>query len=213
MFKWIISLCLLMSYMNMEAHQPDLSSTILVEQEENKWILQIRAALTAFEYEIEAHFGASSYSTPEEFQDLILEYMQEHIKIQFNEKDKVILHDGIVKLGHETTVTFKVEATPEFIQSLMVKNSSFSHISRNQSILMILKQGFSKAQFILNDNNNHQLKLKVKDANFELVPSTQNKNKYSYWAIGIVILVVFFLIKRYSESQENQAANLTLSNI
>jgi len=53
--RFLITLGLLLISWGAKAHQADLSSTLLVEQGENAWILQIRASLTAFEYEIEHH--------------------------------------------------------------------------------------------------------------------------------------------------------------
>ena len=57
------------------AHQPDQSSTMLVEKGEGVWILQVRAALTAFEYEVHHTFGTESYKTPEEFNELVLTHL------------------------------------------------------------------------------------------------------------------------------------------
>ena len=32
----------------LQAHQPELSTTMLIEQPEGQWLLQVRSALTAF---------------------------------------------------------------------------------------------------------------------------------------------------------------------
>lgn len=194
MTKWIICLGLLLGYGVAEAHQPNLSSTLLVEQEDNKWVLKVGAALTAFEYEIESHFGESSYTTPEEFQKLVIQYTQENISILFNKENQAILRGGIVKLGHETSVIFEVVGTPESIQSLKVKNSSFSNISRNQSALIVLKDGYAKEQFVLNDSNMHTADLKLKNAKIVLVkPSEENSNDFILiFAIGCLVLAILY---------------------
>ena len=183
--------------MSIKAHQPDLSSTMLVEQGENTWVLQIRAALTAFEYEIENHFGKDSYATPEEFQELVVKHIRENTSILLNDNDVVTLENGLVKLGHETSVTFEVVGTPSIIQSLEVQNKSFSNISRNQSALIVVKKGFAKDQFILDKNNSHTAKLKVKDSKFELVAVTSIEGKTQY-AIFIFASVLFVLSIMYS---------------
>ena len=116
-----------------QAHQPDVSSTMLIDQGENKWVLQVRAAMTAFEYEVEQHFGKDAFATPEEFRDLVIKHVQENMFIKFNNMDEVVLKNGNVKLGHETSVVFEIEGTPETVNNLTVKNSSFSKIYHNQS--------------------------------------------------------------------------------
>lgn len=201
MNRILIMLCVLFISLGVKAHQPDLSSTILVEQGENKWILQVRAALTAYEYEIEQHFGENSYATPEEFQELVLQHVQEHISILFNDTHAVALENGMVKLGHETSVVFEVVGTPETIHSLDVKNSSFSDISRNQGTLIVLKEGFSKDQFILNDANKHTAVLKVSGSKFELVSSVQEKTQYSFLIFGGALLVLSIIYFAYKSKQ------------
>lgn len=198
MFKWIMCLSLLLGYGTIEAHQPDLSSTLLVEQGKNKWALQIRAALTAFEYEIKTHFGDSSYATPEEFRGLVIKHIQENTSIVFNEANAVALQNGIVKLGHETTVSFEVVGTPETIESLVVKNSSFGKIARNQSAFIVFKEGFSKDQFTLNNDNKHTVELKVSDSKFELAIPIQTTNRYFlliFAGILLALSIAYFIFK------------------
>lgn len=184
-----------------EAHQPDLSSTMLVEQDDNNWILQIRAALTAFEYETEQRYGKDAFATPEEFRNLVLEYVQANIKVLFNETNLVVLKNGKVKLGHETSITFEITNVPADIQYLTMENSTFNHISRNQSALIILKKGFAKDQFVLNNKNEHKVELQVKNAKFELVtPLAESKTSgLSRMIVGLVVsmlLLLFFMFKK-----------------
>jgi hypothetical protein len=176
------------------AHQPDLSSTILVEQDKNKWVLQVRAALTAFEYVVEANFGESSYATPEEFQALVANYVRENTTVRFNDGQLAVLQDGVVKLGHETYVTFQIEGTPDDVQSLVVQNTSFSDISRNQSALLILKKGVEKEQFTLNNNNEHRAELEVRDARFVLVVPNAGLAIYLPFLLLIAALLVLSLV-------------------
>ena len=89
--KLIILLGLFCLPLSTYAHQPDLSSTILAEKGENEWILQIRAALTAFEYEVEARYGESAYTTPEEFRELVAKYLREELLVRFNGDQATVL--------------------------------------------------------------------------------------------------------------------------
>ena len=153
------------------AHQPELSSTMLIEQEDGQWLLQIRSALTAFQYEIKTNYPDRVYETPKEFQDLVLEHLEKNINIYFdgNPDNSVVIKKGYVKLGHETNVLFEMTGIPSDFKSLSAKNTTFGGISRNQSALIVVKKGFEKEQFVLNNDNQHTVELVVKNNQFELV--------------------------------------------
>lgn len=202
MTRFLITLSVLCFSWEVQAHQPDLSSIILAEQGDNKWVLQVRSALTAFEYEIEEHFGASSYASPEEFQELVANYVRDNISILFNDTNAAVLQNGMVKLGHETTVVFQLAGTPEAVHSLAVKNSSFSDIPRNQSALIVFKEGFSKDQFILNENNGHSIKLKAGSSKFEAVEQGQETAQRSLliFAGALLALSVIYFAFKYRQA-------------
>lgn len=183
------------------AHQPDLSSIILAEQGEDQWVLQVRSALTAFEYVIEKHYGPSAYTTPEEFQELVVNYMRDHISIIFNDTHPAILYKGMVKLGHETNVIFQLAGTLETIHSLVVENNSFKSISRNKSVLIVYKEGFSKDQFTLNDDNGHSIRLKIGDSKFEAVEQADGWPSLYFLIITIVILAILIILIAFKKKQ------------
>ncbi len=156
------------------AHQPDRSSTMVIEQADGTWLLQIKSAMTAFEYEVHQTFGEKSYSTAEEFNALVIKHLQNNIIIDFNTDGTAQLSNGMVKLGHETTVLFKVEGMPKQLNHLTLTNSSFKDIHHNQSALVIVKEGFEKQQFVLNNQNHHTAALQVGTNKFEPVVVAKN---------------------------------------
>ena len=203
MIRNILVLCLLASSWMAQAHQADLSTTMLVEQNEDQWVFQIRASLTAFQYEVRTHFAETPYKTPEEFKDFVIEHVKNNVTIYFNETDFVTLRNPYVKLGHETNVVFEVVGVPKNIESVFVKNSSFKDIHHNQSALVLLKKGFEQEQFVLNDANEHTMQLVTNNNKFEnseTITNTAQLVPFSlYTILGIVILsiagIVYFGIK------------------
>lgn len=179
MFSRIFCFCFLLGFVveNAQAHQPDVSSTVLAESGDNTWVLQVRAALTAFEYEIHYHYGEDSYKTPKAFQELTRNYVKENLSILFDGTNAAILKNGMVKLGHETNVVFEVEGIPENFSNIEFKNTSFRDITRNQSALIILKKGFDKNQFVLNNENEHTANLTVEDSKFIATSSSKTSNE------------------------------------
>lgn len=55
-----------MSIVEMNAHQADISPTMLTQQN-GRWIHQVSAALTAFQHEVKFHNGDNAFDTPEVF--------------------------------------------------------------------------------------------------------------------------------------------------
>ena len=156
-------------------------------------MFQIRASLTAFQYEVRTHFAETPYKTPEEFKDFVIEHVKNNVTIYFNETDSVTLRNPYVKLGHETNVVFEVVGVPKNIESVFVKNSSFNDIHRNKSALVLLKKGFEKEQFVLNNDNEHSAELIVNEKSFEL-KDNQNISvasfSNSYMKLGLIILLL-----------------------
>lgn len=202
MIKYLLIFVLFTHAIYANAHQADLSSTMLVEQEEGVWMLQIRAALTAFEYEVHTHFGKKSYENPEEFRNLVLKHLRDHIEINFADLGAVSLQNGFVKLGHETSVIFKVENMPDELNVFSVTNSSFQNIHRNQSALVILKKGWTRNQFVLNNDNEHRVELEAK-GNKILLKSTPVtslvgpvSSYYKYFGVAFILVVGFFIVRQ-----------------
>lgn len=171
MKKYILTLGILFFSLFTTAHQPDISTTMLAQQADDSWILQVSTALTAFEYEVHSQFGKDSYKTPEEFNQLVIRHLEENISIELEELGKLVLKNGFVKLGHETHVVFQVSGMTENFNSISIKNSSFKNIHNNQSALIFLKKDLEKKQFILNDKNNHTIHLKAINKTLEIQPN------------------------------------------
>lgn len=166
MKKYISVLVLGLLSMASFAHNPEVSTTMLVEKENNVWVLQLSASLTAFQQEIKTHYVENPYKTPEEFQQMVLEHLKKNLHITFNEGEAVTFSKGIVKLGHETKVVFEVFGTPSNIKSAIITNTVFEDIHRSQGALVILKEGYQKKQFILNDSNNYTIALQADNNQF-----------------------------------------------
>ena len=172
------------------AHNTSTSTTMLVQKENNSWILQISASLTAFQQEIRTHFADNPYKTPEEFQQMVLEHIKNNLDINFNNGDPIVLGEGIVKLGHETKVVFEVFNIPTDVQSVWIKNTAFNDIYKSKSALFLFKEGFDKNQFVLNNANDFTLALQANDNTFVEV-DRQNKAGFSIkWYVFAFILTL-----------------------
>lgn len=180
------------------AHNPDASTTMLVEKENNVWVLQISTSLTAFQQEIRTHYAETPYKTPEEFQKMVLEHIKNNLEISFNDGEFISLGQGVVKLGHETKAVFEVLGIPLEVQTVRIKNTTFKDISRNQNAFMLFKQGFTKDQFILNNANNHTLALEVNGNKFLEVGQSKASFFSPYFGLAFIGIIgigyIFFYV-------------------
>lgn len=160
--KTTLALIVFLSGTSVSAHQPDISSFTLFEQESGQWMLQVNASLTAFQYEVESRYGKEAYTSPEEFNQLLLNHLRTQTTLQINGED-VTLDNGIVKLGHATSVLFELSGVPVTVEEVFVKNNSFEHIRNSQVIFSIIKEGFDKSRFALSNANDYQLHVSLKD--------------------------------------------------
>ena len=169
MKKYILVLVAGLFSMASFAHNPEVSTTMLVEKENNVWVLQLSASLTAFQQEIKTHYAETPYKTSKEFQQMVLDHVKKNLHITFNNGDDVTFSMGIVKLGHETKVVFEVFGTPSDIKSALITNTVFEDIHRSQGALVLLKGGFQKKQFILNKTNDYTIALQADNNQFTQV--------------------------------------------
>ncbi|WP_020566663.1 DUF6702 family protein [Neolewinella persica] len=188
--KKLIILLAILSSCGLYAHQADISSTMLVEQEEGNWQLIVATSLTAFEYEVETHFGKDAYTTPQGFEELVLRHMLNTISIRFNDGEEATLTSGRVALGHETTVAFTVRGIPENIHQVEVTNTAFADIHRNQSALVVLKKDVTKKQFMLGADNNHKVRLALDNNTLREVQQAG----LPVSSIGLVVLTAVILV-------------------
>lgn len=202
MKNWFSLFLILFAFAPLQAHQADVSSTMLVEQENNTWLLNIRAAFTAFEYEIHTHYSDSAYASPEEFNQLVIDYFQDHVIILANDHDTAFLSNPVMKLGHESSLIFEVTGIPATILSIQVRNTAFQDIYHSQSALIILKKGMKKDQFTLNEKNQYAARLEIQDNHF-LLDAEQTLNSPAsliYWIVaGILMILSIFVLLRINK--------------
>ena len=187
--SWILIVLFLFRFHPSFAHQPDLSTIMLYQDEQGRSYLQIYGALTAFEGEIDYIYSEKSYKTPEQFKQLVLKHFKKNVFFIINSNDTLRLERPHVILGHETKVVCEVFGFPKKINELMIKNTMFIDIPNNQSLVILLQKGFPVQQFKLNNSNQQQVNLKLTNGNWELVNLDQYK--FNYWVVIIVISLVF----------------------
>jgi len=170
-------------------HSPSHSSTLMIEGKNGQWTLQVRAALTAFEHVVHEEYTAERYSTPKEFEKLVIALLSRNLSLHIGGKE-LSLNNPKIKLGHETVVVYQVNPPDDF-QTVEVKNIMFQHIYKSKSGLMVLKNGVKSNLFSLDNDNNYIARVKIENDAFVL-----QKDPKSFAVISehVLFLIAFLLI-------------------
>lgn len=203
MKKPSLLLSLLLLFRIAFAHDPDLSSTMIIEHAPKQWALQIKADMTSFEFEIENSFGKEAYPSPEEFPALVLKHVQENVSLRWNEQ-AITLQNGEVILGHETAVIFNLINVPEELGLISITNKTFKNIHNNQSAVELVKKGLPPKKFLLTAANQHSIDLKFdssKNSFVDVSPSNPFTFRNIGLAIGFIMLIAATLLLIFSRKK------------
>lgn len=188
------------------AHQPNLSSLMIYEQNGKK-LLVIKSSIGAFEGQIDYLYTKNSYKTPEEFQQLVIKYFQENCVVVINNDTIKFLNPKVI-LGHETTVFAELENVPANIKTVSVSNTLFKDMPNNVCELILTSADFPKKQYILNADNFHQVNLKLEGEIWKvekpMAPPVEKSN-YLVWALLALFTIAsfaYFFIKRKKTTLE-----------
>ncbi len=190
--KSIYLIVLFLFAKGVQAHQPDLSSLMIYEQN-GRCFLAIKSSLTAYEGEIDYVFGKNAYKSPEAFQQIAIKYFQENCRIIIN-GDTIKFQNPRVILGHETTLFAELLNVPDELTSIYVKNTMFKDMPSNMCEIILAIKGISQKQYILDNANQHEVKLKLENNNWLVKENKHSTSTFSYLFIGGGLLVIAILV-------------------
>ena len=190
-----IGILLLFNCISIFAHQQDLSTVLISQDEKGRCFLQISSSLTAFEGEIDYKYSKNAYKTPEEFRALVIDHFKKNVLFICNEKDTLKFGKPIVLLGHETKLVVEVFGFPENSRSMYFKNTMFRNTPHNQSSLMIVKKGLPNQLYVLNDENKQQINLVLENGKWESTSanSDESMSLILFWGFIVVLLLSLIL--------------------
>ncbi len=191
MKKYIIGILFLFNSFSIFAHQPDLSTVMIYQDEKGKCFLQIYSSLTAFEGEVDYKYSKNAYKTPEEFRALVIAHFKKSILFICNTKDTIKFGKLRVLLGHETKLVAEVFGFPKNITSMYFRNILFMDIPHNKSSLIILKKGLPNQLFVLNNENKQEINLVLNNGKWESTATNSEESISSLLFCGLLIVLLF----------------------
>jgi hypothetical protein len=205
-----IGIMFLFTSISIQAHQLDLSTVLISQDEKGKCFLQIYSSLSAFEGEIDYKYSMNAYKTPEEFRALVIEHFKKNVLFICNEKDTLKFGKPIVLLGHETKLVVELFGFPENIRSMYFKNKMFMNTPHNQSSLIVLKKGLPNQLYVLNDENKQEIDLVLENGKWQSNTSILNLSMapFLFWGSVLVLLLsIILLFRRFKPKREKLPFN------
>jgi hypothetical protein len=106
------------------------------------------------------------------------------------------IHPTVV-LGHETTVFAELLNVPDKFNSLYVRNTVFKDMPNNMCELILTLKGLPQKQYILTNENNQEVKLRVENDNWEVEETNASFFKSSnllLWSLLFLSVLVVVAI-------------------
>ncbi len=191
--RYLHFLILIFSNQIAYAHQPDLSSLMIYEQD-GKSFLAIKSSLSAFESEIEYSYPKGAYKTPAEFQELVIGHFQKKSFLMIN-GDTIKFLNPQVSLGHETTLFAELSKIPDDIESMHIKNAIFGDISHSICEVIITLKDKPQKQFLLTSENKHEARLKLESGTWAMLENEHPLfTKSTLTFLGIFVVTIFLAV-------------------
>jgi len=156
MKKTILIFLFICSSPCLQAHNSQISTITLLQNDEHIWSVHIGASFDSFQYRIRTYFPdvKSDKLSALEFQKLVLRYLKETVVIKTNGNEFILFENGMVKIGHQTDVTFMVSGMPSKLSALYLKLNGFNENSKHNSILKIRTPKSNSKNFVLKKDSN-----------------------------------------------------------
>ena len=177
---------LLVFVVNGYAHNPQVSTISMIQNENKKWSVFITAPLYTFQLAIKEKYPEKNMDSisPFEMQKLILDLVKSNFKIN-GDADLKLTNDK-VQLAHETSVFFDLNKD-DFLP-IAISFAAFDKLYNHFTLLKIVSKKEKEITYILNTENAFEYPKKN-----EASP----RPIYLYLAICLVGILLFLLIKKF----------------
>lgn len=186
----ICSILLFSASFFLRAHNSQIATMALVQDEGNQWILQLSSSFDGYRYQLLNNYPDIDVNNlpAEEFQKLLMQYLEENIELTANDNYLAKLKNGYIKMGHQTVIKFNLTGFPDKLKSVDVKLNGFNESSNNNCIFKIITENNKSKNFVLKKDNNFELSIYTRANQFQVV--TVEEASLSWIVVGLGSLAV-----------------------
>ena len=177
---------LLLFVVNGYAHNPQVSTISIIQNENKKWSVFVTAPLYTCQLAIKEKYPELNMDSirPSEMQKLMLDLVKSNLKINGDEVLK--LTNDKVQLAHETTIFFDINN--DHLLPTEISFTAFSQLYNHFTLLKIVSKTEKEITYILNTDNKFL---------FPKKNETRSTPFYMYLLIIPISIILFFLLKKY----------------
>lgn len=186
--------------LSLKAHNAQISTLSVVQNEDKKWRLIVSSGLSAFEFELRNKFPTLDLNTLKlnDFQKLFLANIKENISIEANGGNAIELINGSIKIGHQTDARFDLSGMPDELEEFSISNQSFSTLTDHHYVINIITKKGSSQNFVLEKNNNFELALASENDTWKVA---EKHDTGFYIAIAsstlsLLIIIIVMILKK-----------------
>ena len=172
---------LLFLVQSLYAHNPQVSTISIIQNEDKKWSVFITAPLYTCQLAIKEKYPQMNMDSIDSFeiQKLILNLVKNGLVI--NGDTNIKLMNEKVQLSHETTIFFDINDNNFFPNTISF--ATFSHLYNHFTLLKIVPTNSSEIKYILNTENAFQFPKKI----------INDTPIYSLYLIFVILSIILFL--------------------
>lgn len=195
MHKKILFLILINICTKAFAHNPQVSTISIIQQENKKWSVFITAPLSTFQLAIVANFPTLNMDSLDVYaiQNIIPDLLRNNLII--NDNENINLINTKIQVAHETTIYFELSDTSSIRQ---IKFTTFSKLTDHFTLFKIVPLNKKEITYILNSDNNYVFRLNKSDNKIKINYSIA----FGYLLLVLSILLMFyFIIKKFNNKR------------
>ncbi len=175
------------------AHNPQVSTISIIQQENKKWSVFITAPLVTYQLAISNNFPTLKIDSLDVYttQNIILDLLRKNLLINGNENIK--LRNNRIQIAHETIIYFELDDTTHIRQ---VNFTVFSKLVDHFTLFKLIPFNQKEITYILQSDNKY-----IYQKN-----EGNNINGIDYWLmvpyilIALVFLVIlYFILIKFNE--------------
>jgi len=183
---------LLLFVVNGYAHNPQVSTISIIQNENKKWSVFITAPLYTCQLAIKEKYPKMNMDSisPFEMQKLILDLVKSNLKI--NGDDDLKLINDKVQLAHETSIFFDI-SNDHFLPTT-ISFTAFSQLYNHFTLLKIVPSNSKEVAYILNTDNKFH---------FPKRNETYSKPFNLCLLLVPISIIIFYLVYKYYKKRDH----------
>ena len=183
----------------------DSATLQLIQNEDKEWLLQLNSSISILEEAVKQAYEQDAYSSIEDFQELSIKHVHDHITLIINAEDTATLHNPSIKFDHGSSLTFELADIPDEIHDIKIINAAFDDLHGSPCTFEVVAEGIESEQYLLTKDNGFQADITLNKTpfSFSSFSDKQSRNLIAMAVfIGLIAFMDFYKGMRHKKSEK-----------